>query len=168
VLIHDGASAGCRAEILEAIDRADQAHRAYLAEQILRHFGNDVRGRRVALWGLAFKPNTDDLRESPAIAILERLVAAGATVSAYDPAAKSLARAAFLDRSGLELAADAYAACQDADALAVATEWGEFRNPDFERLRRIMRTPAIFDGRNLYDPERVRAHGFHYLGIGRT
>ena len=128
------------------------------------HLGG-LAGRTVAIWGLAFKPRTDDMREAPAIAIVEKLLAAGASVRAYDPKSEEQARRAFDER--VTLCGRAYEAVTGADALVVVTEWNEFREPDFARIRALMRRPAIFDGRNVYDPRVVRAHGFHYEGIGR-
>jgi UDPglucose 6-dehydrogenase len=117
------------------------------------------------LWGLAFKPRTDDMREAPAIAIVERLLSAGAKVQAYDPEATRVAKGIFGAR--VQLAERSYDALKGADALALVTEWNEFREPDFPRMRKLMRSPVVFDGRNIYNPEQMRAQGFTYFSIGR-
>jgi UDPglucose 6-dehydrogenase len=119
------------------------------------------------VWGLAFKPNTDDMREAPAVTLIELLLKAGAQVRAYDPAASAEARRIFDGRAGIVLAKTAYDAAQGADALAIVTEWQEFRSPDFERLKQILKNPVIFDGRNLYDPGTAGRFGITYYAIGR-
>jgi UDPglucose 6-dehydrogenase len=128
------------------------------------HF-HDLAGRTIALWGLAFKPRTDDMREAPAIPIIERLLERGAKVRAYDPAAAPVARRIFDGR--IALCEKSYDALAGADALAVVTEWNEFREPDFEKMRSLLKAPVIFDGRNIYSPEHMRALGFTYFSIGR-
>ena len=128
------------------------------------HF-KDLRGRTIALWGLAFKPRTDDMREAPAISIIEGLLALGASVRAYDPEAMPAARRLFNGR--VALYERSYDALAGADALAIVTEWNEFREPDFERMRTLLRSPVVFDGRNIYSPEQMRALGFDYFSIGR-
>jgi len=160
-----GREAGLPLRIVEAASLVNQRQKALLFERILGHFGGDLRGRSVAVWGLAFKPRTDDVREAPAIDLIEQLLAAGARVRAHDPAAHEAARRVLGTR--IEFAATAYAAAEGADALALLTEWPEFRRPDFSRLRAAMRTPALFDGRNVWDAQTVRALGFSYYGIGR-
>ena len=125
----------------------------------------DLKGRTIAVWGLAFKPRTDDMREAPAITIIERLLALGAAVRAYDPEAAPTARQIFGDR--IVLCEKSYDALTGADALAIVTEWNEFREPDFEKMRRLLKTPVVFDGRNLYSPEHMRTLGFTYYSIGR-
>ncbi len=132
--------------------------------RVAAHLGG-LAGKTVAVWGLAFKPRTDDMREAPAIAIIEGLLAGGAAVRAYDPKAEEQARRVFGDR--VTLCARAYEAVTGADALVVVTEWNEFREPDFAKIKALMRHPAIFDGRNIYDPRVLRDLGFHYEGIGR-
>ena len=128
------------------------------------HFPS-LKGRTIALWGLAFKPRTDDMREAPAIAIINRLLSLGATVRAYDPEATTTARRIFNDR--IVLCEKSYDALAGADALAIVTEWNEFREPDFEKMRTLLRAPVVFDGRNLYSPEHMSALGFTYFSIGR-
>ena len=124
-----------------------------------------LKGKRIGVWGLAFKPQTDDMREAPAIVLVEALLAAGAKVTAYDPQAHSTARGIFGSR--VKLAARSYDALDGVDALCIVTEWSEFREPDFSRMRKLMRTPIIFDGRNLFEPDKMQALGFTYHSIGR-
>jgi UDPglucose 6-dehydrogenase len=132
-----------------------------------RHFAGDLKGRNFALWGLAFKPNTDDMRQAPAVTLIELLLKAGATVKAYDPVAAAEAQRMFAGRAGFTLAKSAYEAAQGADALAIVTEWQEFRSPDFDRLKQILKAPVIFDGRNLYEPSMLSRFGLTYYAIGR-
>lgn len=152
-------------EILESVDRVNDRQRKRYFEKVKAHFGGDLQGRRIALWGLAFKPNTDDVREAPALSLAKWLTAAGAQVRAYDPVAHETARH-FLGDS-IEYATDIYDAARDADALCVVTEWNAFRSPDFDRLKTLLRATVVFDGRNIYDPVRMRERGFVYYGIGR-
>jgi UDPglucose 6-dehydrogenase len=132
-----------------------------------RHFGEGLAGRTLALWGLAFKPNTDDMREAPARTLIELLLKAGARVQAYDPVAGAEAARLYAGVAGFTLAKNAYDAARGADALAIVTEWQEFRSPDFERLRELLKAPVIFDGRNLYDPAMVSRFGLSYYAVGR-
>lgn len=129
-----------------------------------RHF-RDLRGKQIGVWGLAFKPGTDDIREAPAIAIIDRLLEAGAKVTAHDPAAMDNVRARYGDRVSLH--ADMYDVAAGCDALVLVTEWHDFRRPNFERLKSLLRSPVLFDGRNIWDPFELRALGFTYFGIGR-
>jgi len=138
-----------------------------LVDKIVARFGERLDGRTFALWGLAFKPNTDDMREAPSRAIVQALVARGARVVAYDPIAMDEARRIFAGTEQVAFAPSPLAACNGADALVVVTEWQEFRSPDFDDLRTRLRTPLVFDGRNLYPPALVRAAGLEYFGIGR-
>ncbi len=151
-------------ETLRAVDSVNQRQKGRLVAKMQNHFGN-LSGKTIALWGLAFKPRTDDMREAPAITIVERLLAAGARVQAYDPEAGKVARGLFGSR--IHLADKSYDALKGADALAVVTEWNEFREPDFPRMRKLMRSAVIFDGRNIYNPEQMQMHGFAYFSIGR-
>jgi UDPglucose 6-dehydrogenase len=128
------------------------------------HFGT-LKGKRIAVWGLAFKPRTDDMREAPAIPLIKGLLAAGATVQAYDPEAMQVARTIF--GSDISYSENSYAALTGADALIIVTEWNEFREPDYARMKKVMRQPTIFDGRNIYNPEQIRAQGFTYYSMGR-
>jgi UDPglucose 6-dehydrogenase len=134
---------------------------------IERHFDGAISGKTIAVWGLAFKPNTDDMRAAPSRQLLERLWAAGATVRAFDPVACEEAARLYGARSDLVLCEEAYEALNGADALVLVTEWKAFWSPDFARIKSILRTPAIFDGRNVYDPKAVEAAGLAYYGIGR-
>jgi len=158
---------GYPARLLDAVEQVNRAQKQKLFELIARHFEGNLRGKTVALWGLAFKPNTDDMREAPSRALMEALWAAGATVRAFDPEARAETRRIYDDRDDLVLCGEAYEALQAADALAVVTEWKAFRSPEFERVRAALNTPVLFDGRNLYDPETVEAAGIAYYGIGR-
>ena len=142
----------------------NDAQKERLVEKMEAHFA-DLTGRTIAIWGLAFKPRTDDMREAPAIPIIERLLARGATVRAYDPAAAPVARGIFGDR--IALCDKSYDALTGADALAIVTEWNEFREPDFAKMRTLLKAPVVFDGRNIYSPEQMRALGFTYFSIGR-
>jgi len=163
-LIRMGRQAQTPFHVVEAVERTNEAQKSILVGRVEAHLGG-LAGKVVALWGLAFKPRTDDMREAPAIAIAEGLLAGGAAVRAYDPKAEEWAMRVLGDR--VTFCGRAYEAAEGADALVVVTEWNEFREPDFKRLRQAMRTPAIFDGRNIYDPGTVRGLGFHYEGIGR-
>jgi UDPglucose 6-dehydrogenase len=129
-----------------------------------KHFGS-LAGKTIALWGLSFKPRTDDMREAPAITIVEALLAAGAKVQAFDPEAMKNAKAVLGNR--ITYAAKSYDALAGADALALVTEWNEFREPDFNKMKKLMRSPVVFDGRNIYNKELMRSHGFTYYSIGR-
>jgi UDPglucose 6-dehydrogenase len=159
-----GEDAGVPLHVVDAIDRANETQRVVLVPRIEAHLGG-LRGKVVAVWGLAFKPRTDDLREAPALAVIKALLDKGATVRAYDPKAVAAARRVLGDR--VTFCPRSYEAVEGADALVLATEWNEFREPDFERVRTLMRHPAIFDGRNIYNPRHLREMGFYYEGVGR-
>ena len=163
-LIKSGRDVGAGFDILVAVEQANERQQRVLLEKVTVALGG-LRDRTVAVWGLAFKAETDDMRESAAIPLIEGLLRGGATVRAHDPKAMETARAVFGDRIGY--AADPYRAAEGADALVIVTEWLVYRNPDFERLRSLLRQPVVVDGRNLYDPERMAALGFRYQGIGR-
>ena len=150
--------------ILSAVEAANEAQKRRLVEKMTKHF-KDLRGKTIALWGLAFKPRTDDMREAPAIPIIELLLERGATVRAYDPAAAPVARRIFDNR--ISLCERSYDALAGADALAIVTEWNEFREPDFAKMKSLLRAPVVFDGRNIYSPEQMRTLGFTYFSIGR-
>jgi UDPglucose 6-dehydrogenase len=158
---------GLQLKVLAAVEEANEHQKQVLPRKIQQRFGAGLKGRRFALWGLAFKANTDDMREAPSLTIVKSLLAAGAKVTAYDPVAMDSARRAFGDVDGLDYAATAMAALVGADALVIATEWKEFRSPDFDALRETLKQPIIFDGRNLYEPATLRARGFEYHAIGR-
>jgi UDPglucose 6-dehydrogenase len=151
-------------EILEAVEAVNERQKLRLLGKVQKHFGS-LKGRRLAVWGLAFKPRTDDMREAPAVPLIRGFLEGGAAVQTYDPEAMHVARGIF--GSKITYAENSYAALTGADALVIVTEWNEFREPDFARMRKLMRTPAIFDGRNLYKPDQIRAHGFNYVSIGR-
>jgi len=151
--------------IVTAAEEANQRQKRHLAAQVKAHFGPRLDGKVFALWGLAFKPNTDDMREAPSLEIIEELVSAGAKVQAFDPVAADCARKIIGDK--ITYCTSAYAAVEGADALLLVTEWNEFRHPDFERVLRSLRQPVLFDGRNIYDPKRMMELGFKYVGIGR-
>jgi UDPglucose 6-dehydrogenase len=152
-------------KILKAVEEVNAYQKTRLFDKIKAHFGR-VQGKHIAVWGLAFKPKTDDMREAPAIPLIEALIEAGATVRAYDPEARKTAKKLFGNR--IRLAASNYDALKGADALAIVTEWNEFRRPDFARMRSLMRTPVIFDGRNLFAPSQMKQDGFAYYSIGRA
>ena len=166
-LIHTAGQAGGALPVLEAVEQVNAEQKHVLARKILKRFGK-LGGRRIAVWGLAFKPNTDDMREAPSRVLIEDLVAGGASVSAYDPVAMPAARKDFSDLKGIAYADSPLAALEGADALAVVTEWKEFRSPDFQEIRARLKTPAVFDGRNLYDPEDMRRAGLEYYPVGRA
>ncbi|HET6632077.1 MAG TPA: UDP-glucose/GDP-mannose dehydrogenase family protein [Rhodanobacteraceae bacterium] len=158
---------GYQPRLLQAVEAVNRAQKRKLFGIISSHFGGDLAGRTIALWGLAFKPNTDDMREAPSRVLMEALWAAGARVQAYDPAAAAEAARLYPGRPDLRLCNSAEAALEGADGLVVITEWKAFRSLDLAKLRRTLRTPVLFDGRNLYDPATVRAAGLTYYGIGR-
>jgi UDPglucose 6-dehydrogenase len=151
-------------QILKAVEQVNRDQRVRFVDQIERRL-RPLKGKTLAVWGLAFKPRTDDMREAPSITVINRLLASGAKVQAFDPEAERVARGIF--GSKVHLADKAYDALKGADALAIITEWNEFREPDFDRMRKLMRTPLIFDGRNLYKPAHMKALGFTYVSIGR-
>lgn len=165
-LIRSSQEVGHKAQILNAVESVNVLQKEVLVEKMKQHF-RELRGRTFALWGLAFKPNTDDMREAPSRRIIDMLFAAGARVRAYDPVAAGEARRIYGSQSDFVLCKNAYDAADGADALAIATEWQEFRSPDFDRLKQLLKTPVIFDGRNLYDPAMVSRFGFTYHAIGR-
>jgi UDPglucose 6-dehydrogenase len=165
-LIRSAQEVGHEAQILNAVEGVNRRQKEVLVEKMKRQFP-DLRGRTLGLWGLAFKPNTDDMREAPSRTIIDMLLAAGARVRAYDPVAASEARRIYGNRPDFQLCKNAYEAAEGADALAIVTEWQEFRSPDFDRLKQLLKAPVIFDGRNLYDPSMVSRFGFTYHAIGR-
>jgi UDPglucose 6-dehydrogenase len=167
-LIHTAAEAGGSLPVLQAVEQVNTEQKRVLARKILARFGGKLSGRRIAVWGLAFKPNTDDMREAPSRVLIEELLANGATVNAYDPVAMPAAKREFSGLAGIGYAESPLAALEGADALAVVTEWQEFRSPDFQTIRARLKTPAIFDGRNLYDPNELKRFGLEYYPIGRT
>lgn len=159
--------AGMRLEIIAAVDRVNRAQKSRLLGKITHRFGMSLAGKRFAVWGLAFKPNTDDMREAPSCTVVPDLIERGAAVVAYDPVAMEQARTVFRGLGGIGYASSPLAALDGADCLVILTEWKEFRSPDFGDVKRRLRTPVIIDGRNLYEPAVVRGHGLEYFGIGR-
>ena len=166
-LIYSAREHGLDARLLASVEAVNERQKSVLFEKINSYFHGKLSGRTLALWGLAFKPNTDDMREAPSRTLMDALWSAGATVRAYDPVAMPEARRAYGERADLVLAESAEQALAGADALAIVTEWQEFRSPDFDVIRDALRSPAIFDGRNLYDPALVRSFGLRYFAIGR-
>lgn len=158
---------GYEAHLLGAVEAVNREQKHKLFELISRHFGGQLSGRTIALWGLAFKPNTDDMREAPSRYLMEALWQAGATVRAFDPEAQDETRRIYGERSDLVLCTEANETLNGADVLAVVTEWKAFRSPDFDKIRKTLVEPVIFDGRNLYDPATVEEAGIAYYGIGR-
>src|SRR5262245_27351260 len=163
--ISTGREVGYDLRILDAVVAVNEAQKQRLGEKVLAHFGGDLGGKKIAIWGLAFKPGTDDIREAPALTLIDQLLAAGATVAATDPVAMPAVKKVVGDRIRLE--PSSYATAEGADALVLVTEWHEYRRPSFDRLKRLMRQPVIFDGRNIWSPTELRAAGFTYSGIGR-
>ena len=159
--------AGINLRVLGAVEAANNEQKHVLGGKIKARFGDNLAGKHFALWGLAFKANTDDMREASSREVIKDLLAAGATVTAYDPVAMAEAKHCFPDESRLRYADSQTAALEGADALVIVTEWKEFRSPDFDAIKVALKTPVIFDGRNMYDPKMVRALGFEYLPIGR-
>lgn len=166
-LIQIGKNNGQDLQVLNAVEAANDVQKHVISAKIKQRFGNDLSGKHFALWGLAFKPNTDDMREAPSRELIHDLLAAGATVTAYDPVAMHETQRIFKDETRLTLADNPMAALDGADALAVVTEWKEFRSPDFSSIKQKLKTPIIFDGRNIYDPKMVKAAGLDYRAIGR-
>jgi UDPglucose 6-dehydrogenase len=159
-------SAGVEPRILEAIDAVNSHQKTILPCKIEQHFGGQLAGRRVAVWGLSFKPRTDDVREAPALVLIDRLLAGGAKVQVHDPEALENVRQLYGDK--LSYFEQPYGALEGAEALAIMTEWKEFLQPDFACMRALMKAPVIFDGRNLYNPSVLKAAGFSYHSIGRA
>ena len=164
-LIHFAAKKNYEFKLLRAVELVNAFQKTRLFSKMHGHFGS-LKGKVVAIWGLAFKPKTDDMREAPSIVLIEALLAAGAKVQAYDPEASRVAKGLFGSR--IRLASGDYEALNGADCLAIVTEWSEFHRPDFAKMRKLMRTPVIFDGRNLFTPEQMKQHGFTYHSIGRA
>jgi UDPglucose 6-dehydrogenase len=165
-VIHMAQTQGISARMMEAVDTVNEAQKNVLFQKIHQHFRGELNDKTIALWGLAFKPRTDDIREAPALVLIDSLLEAGAHLRVHDPEALGNVRPLYGER--IVYCDRPYGALEQADALAVVTEWNEFRNPDFEVMRRLMRQPVIFDGRNVYDPARMASAGFTYQGIGRA
>ncbi|NOJ76855.1 UDP-glucose dehydrogenase family protein [Myxococcus xanthus] len=155
---------GLELDLLRAVERTNERQKKLLVNKAAKHYGS-LEGRKFGVWGLAFKPKTDDMREAPSIEVIEGLIGKGAQVIAHDPVSPHTARRVFGDR--IRYASVPYEALEGVDGLFVVTEWNEFRHPDFERMKTLMKSPVVFDGRNVYDPARMRELGFTYYGIGR-
>jgi UDPglucose 6-dehydrogenase len=166
-LIRSSHDAGHEPTILNAVESVNARQKEVLFHKMSRHFEGKLAGRTVAIWGLSFKPNTDDMREAPSRTLIGLLIKAGSRVQAYDPVAADEAKRIYAAEPRFSLAKNAYQAAEGADALAIVTEWQEFRSPDFDRLRELLKSPVIFDGRNLYDPAMVSRFGLTYHAIGR-
>ena len=165
-LVKSSGEVGYDFKILEAVMDVNERQKLHLIPKVSQYFGGDLAGKHFALWGLAFKPNTDDIREAPALYMIDALLEAGATVCAFDPEAMANVKAIYGDR--IKFADNQYDALDNADALLIATEWNEFRTPDFLRIVKSLKNKAIFDGRNLFDVDAVKELGFHYESIGRA
>jgi UDPglucose 6-dehydrogenase len=164
-LVATGREAGVELKILEATHAVNQRQRGLMLQKLVTHFRGELQGRVIAVWGVSFKPRTDDIREAPAIPLIEGLLAAGAVVRAYDRAAIKNAKARFGDK--VSFVEDEYAAVEGASAMVLMTEWPEFRLPDWDEIKKRMKEPTVFDGRNIYEPATLREKGFTYVGIGR-
>ncbi len=164
-IIHKAKEHGLDFDLLRAVDEVNNRQKKRLFEKVKSHYEGDLKGRVFGLWGLAFKPRTDDMREAPSIGIIEELLDAGCTVKVHDPEAMETARRIFGDR--IEYYRQSYDVLDGADALLVVTEWNEFRRPDFVRMKALLKKPVIFDGRNLWTPANMQTRGFHYFPIGR-
>jgi UDPglucose 6-dehydrogenase len=166
-LIYMSQKVGYNPLILTAVEEVNNYQKRVLVEKVVRHFGSNLSGKTFAVWGLAFKPQTDDMREAPSIVIINELLAMGAKIKAYDPEAMDEAKKIFGNNNVVTLCADEYETLKDTDAMLLITEWHQFRYPDFERMSKIMRQKVIFDGRNQYNPKAIKEMGFSYYGIGR-
>jgi UDPglucose 6-dehydrogenase len=163
-IIRTAADKGYRFRVLEAVEEVNERQKKKIVGWVKQHFGGDLRGRCFAVWGLSFKPRTDDMREAPSVSVIEELLAAGAKVRATDPEAIKEAKKIFGER--IEYHPRPYDTLPGADAMIVVTEWNEFRRPNFEKMRGLMKTPIIFDGRNIYSPKTLQKEGFTYFAIG--
>lgn len=166
-LIRRGEEAGCCLPLLKAVDQVNRGQREKFLEKMVHFYGfvSHLKGKTIAVWGLSFKPETDDIRESPAVYLMEKLLAWGVRLRVFDPAA--LNRIGPLFQQGVVCCGEPYQCLEEADGLVIATEWNLFRSPDFSRMKRLMKTPVVFDGRNLYSPDKMRSMGFQYFCVGR-
>jgi UDPglucose 6-dehydrogenase len=164
-IIGMGRRLGMKLPLVEAVDAVNEAQKQVLFQKVRQHFGTSLRGKTLAVWGLAFKPRTDDIRDAPALALIEALLNDGALLRVHDPEAMANVKAIYADR--LTYCDRPYGAVEGADGLIIVTEWQEFRNPDFEVIRRLLKKPVIFDGRNIYETKQMESVGFTYYGIGR-
>jgi UDPglucose 6-dehydrogenase len=166
-LVSTARSSGYEPKILNAVEAVNMEQKTVLFQRMLKYYGGTLKGRTFAMWGLAFKPETDDVREAPSLFLIKSLIEAGASIRAYDPKAAEEAHRYLGDIEGLEYVDDSYSALDGADALMLVTEWSYFRNPDFDHMKSLLKAPVIFDGRNVYNPEIMRMYGFDYFAIGR-
>ena len=166
-LVKAASDTGIPLKVLTAVEEANERQKRVLVDKVVERFGDDLTGRRFAIWGLAFKPNTDDMREAPSLVIIDELVKRGATVAAYDPVSMTETARVLGPRDDVALVDRAEAALKGADALLIVTEWKEFRTPDFDAIKGALKQPVVFDGRNLYDPQLMKTLGIEYRGIGR-
>lgn len=166
-MIQMAVSKGMHSLMMHAVDNVNEAQKHILPNKILARFGDSIAQKTIGVWGLAFKPRTDDIREAPAMILIDTLLKAGATVKIHDPEALENVRAHFGALAQLHYCDQPYDVLENADALAIVTEWSEYRTPDFKRMKTLMRQPIVFDGRNIYDPAQMQSRGFEYDGIGR-
>jgi UDPglucose 6-dehydrogenase len=165
-LAHLAKAQGVPCDILEAVNKVNRDQKQRFVDRILNYYGDKIGQKRIAIWGASFKPKTDDLREGPALMLIDALLAAKASVAVYDPVAGGRVRDRYGDK--VTIADKNYDALEGADGLALVTEWNEFRRPDYERMAKLMRERVVFDGRNIYTPETLKQHGFRYFSIGRA
>jgi UDPglucose 6-dehydrogenase len=163
-IIKFGLEAGYDMKILPMVEEVNMLQKRLLADKVIAYFKGNVKGKKIALWGLSFKPKTDDMRDAPSLVIIERLLEAGAVIEAFDPVATQETKKIIGDRIGYGLKNQDV--LKDAEALLVITEWNEFREPDFDKIRSLMKSPVIFDGRNIYDGKKLQEKGFQYFGLG--
>ncbi len=166
-LLETARGLGHESKILNAVEEVNDAQKELVVKKVLKHYNGDIKSKTFAVWGLSFKPKTDDMREAPSVVIINNLIKNGAKVKAFDPEAMKEARKILPETSSITYCENAYKALEAADALILVTEWGSFREPDFEKMKKVMSAPVIFDGRNLYNPKFVRNYGFTYYSIGR-
>jgi len=166
-LVKTARNAGIELQVLQAVEAANERQKHVLADKVVARFGEDLHGRHFAVWGLAFKPNTDDMREAPSRVVISELVKRGATITAYDPVAIPEARRVLSHTSEVTFASSQTEALKGADALIIITEWKEFKSPDFDAIKSTLKQPVVIDGRNLYEPEFMREIGIEYASIGR-
>ena len=164
-MIKTAKDSGCSYELLESADKINKEQRKIFIEKIKSYFKNDIKNKTFAVWGLAFKPKTNDMREAPSITVINALLESGADVVAYDPKAMEAAFSIFGDK--IKYAKNSYQALENADAMLLLTEWNEFRRPDFDKIKHLLKRPVIFDGRNQYDSKRLASRGFEYICVGK-
>ena len=165
-LIKTSKEHGSEIKLLTLVDKVNKEQKLVLVNKVLNHFNNDIEGKKFAIWGLAFKPNTDDMREAPSVVVINELLKLGAKVSAYDPEAMENAKFYLQDR--IEYVDNPYSALENSDALLILTEWNEFRNPNFVQIKSLLKEPVVFDGRNIFNRRRTKEHGFTHYSIGKT